>query len=220
SSSPESAIGIRIGASLIAFLLGAWFLRMYLPAKAKQAKREYAAAAWTASTGPLFFIGVLTMVNMQASVLILAALRGPEAAGVFQAAARGAELVAFSLLVANFALQPLISRLHALGNLRELQRVVTFTARATLAAALPVALALAIFAAPILGALFGAPFERGATCLAILCAAQVFNAAIGSVDHLLNMTGHERDTAVGMALGAGANLGLNLLLVPWLDIEG
>lgn len=220
SLSPEAAIAFRIAATALAFLIGAALLRRHFPREARQAAPEYAARAWAASAGPLFCIGVLSLVNLQADVLMLALLRGPEAAGVYQAAARGAELVAFSLLVANFALQPLISRLHALGDLRELQRVVTLTARATLLVALPVAFALALFAAPILRALFGAPFERGALCLVILCAAQVVNAGIGSVDHLLNMTGHERDTALGMALGAAANVALNAALIPLWGIEG
>lgn len=218
--SPASAAALRALATAAALVAGGWFLARSLPRPVRASAPRYEGRAWAASAGPLFFIGLLSVVNLQADVLLVAALRGPESAGVYQAAARGAELVAFSLLVANFALQPMISRLHALGDRAGLQRAATLTARMALGGALPLALVFAAFGGPILGAVFGAPFERGALSLAILCAGQAVSAALGSVDHLLNMTGHERDTLLGLALGAAVNIVLNLLLVPHWDIEG
>lgn len=38
--------------------------------------------------------------------------------------------------------------------------------------------------------------------------------------NILNMTGHERDAALGLALGAFINIVLNAVLVPVWDIEG
>lgn len=60
------------------------------------------------------------------------------------AAARGAELVAFSLVVVNMAIQPTISRLYAAGEMQRLQRVITTAARVTVALALPAALILSL----------------------------------------------------------------------------
>ena len=37
---------------------------------------------------------------------------------------------------------------------------------------------------------------------------------MGSVGQVLNMTGHEKDSAIGMAIGAIANVCLNFLLIP------
>ena len=37
---------------------------------------------------------------------------------------------------------------------------------------------------------------------------------------LLNMTGHERDTALVVGMSAVANIALNLLLIPRLGLEG
>jgi O-antigen/teichoic acid export membrane protein len=218
--SSASATALRLAVTVLGLVAGAWFLLRSVPLAVRIAEPRYERKAWAASAGPLFVIGLLSIVNLQADLLLVAALRGPESAGVYQAAARGAELVAFSLLVANFALQPMISRLHALGDTAGLQRAATFTARLALGAALPLALVLAAFGGPILGVVFGAPFERGALCLAILCAGQAVSAALGSVDHLLSMTGHERDAALGLALGAAANVALGLVLIPRWDIEG
>jgi len=73
---------------------------------------------------------------------------------------------------------------------------------------------------PIMQSVFGEAFGRGAIALAILSGAQVINAATGSVNDLLNMTGHERDTMMGMIVGVVANVVLNFLLIPMWDITG
>ena len=151
---------------------------------------------------------------------MLVALQSADAAGVYQAAARGAELVAFSLVVVSAVVQPTISRLHELGDVQRLQRVVTAAARLALVLALPVAFVLAFFAEPILHIVYGPEFDRGAVCLIILSAAQVINVSAGLVSQILIMTGHVLDAAKGMTLGAVVNVVLNAILIPIWEIEG
>jgi O-antigen/teichoic acid export membrane protein len=43
---------------------------------------------------------------------------------------------------------------------------------------------------------------------------------MGSVAFILNMTGHERDSAWGISAAAGVNVLLNLALIPSFGIEG
>jgi O-antigen/teichoic acid export membrane protein len=54
----------------------------------------------------------------------------------------------------------------------------------------------------------------------ILLVGQFVNSAAGSVGSLLNMTGHERETARGIAVSAVINLLLNFILVPFWGIIG
>ena len=68
--------------------------------------------------------------------------------------------------------------------------------------------------------LFGEPFAVAYLPLVILLCGQLVNAATGSAGPLLNMTGHERDTARGVAVGAGVSVVLNLLLVPPFGLYG
>ena len=67
---------------------------------------------------------------------------------------------------------------------------------------------------------FGAAYAQGATALAVLCFGQLLNAAVGPVGVLLNMSGHERDTLIGVSMASGANVILNLLLIPFLGLLG
>lgn len=218
--SPETAITARIIAVVAAYLIGAWILLHRLPTSLRAVTSRYEVKQWARSAAPLLFMGGMSVINTQTDVLMLAAIKGNEAAGVYQAAARGADLVAFSLMVINMAIQPSISRLYATGQSSRLQRLITAAARGALAFALPVALALIVLGKPILSLIFGNEFERGATALGILCCGQIINAAAGSVGQILNMTGHERDSAFGFTIGAATNFVLNLLLIPIWGLEG
>jgi O-antigen/teichoic acid export membrane protein len=104
--------------------------------------------------------------------------------------------------------------------MQRLQRMITLAARSTLILALPAALVLILFARQILGNVFGPAYETGAACLAILCAGQLINSGAGSVGLILNMTGHERDSAFGLGIGALTNVTLNIALIPLFDIAG
>ncbi|MDQ3564372.1 MAG: polysaccharide biosynthesis C-terminal domain-containing protein [Pseudomonadota bacterium] len=94
------------------------------------------------------------------------------------------------------------------------------SARVVLLVSLPVALSMIIFGRWILLTVFGLEFVSGATALAILSAAQIVNAAMGSVGLLLIMTGHERDTATGVGIAAAVNVTLNVLLIPVWGLKG
>jgi len=67
---------------------------------------------------------------------------------------------------------------------------------------------------------FGPEYDASYGPLLILIAGQAVNSAAGSVGFLLNMTGHERDTAAGMGVAVALNLALNLALIPSWGILG
>lgn len=217
---PEYAIVARLVAAAVAFGVGAVLLLKHLPPAVRQVKPEYELRTWARAALPLLFIAGINIVNTQTDILMLAALRGSESAGVYQAAVRGAELVAFALVIANMAIQPSLARLYATGDTARLQRLVTWSARGATAAALPLAAVMILWGGPIMAAVFGADFARGAIALAILSAAQLVNAFTGPANSLLDMTGHQDDTLKAMVAGVLANVILNTLLIPRWDIAG
>lgn len=218
--SPELAILARLLATAAAFGVGAALLLRRIPAAVHRAAPEYQPRTWGRAALPLLFIAGINIVNAQTDILMLAALRGSASAGVYQAAVRGAELVAFSLVIVNMAIQPSLARLHAAGDKARLQRLATWGARGATAAALPLAAVMIFWGKPIMAAVFGADFARGAIALAILSAAQLINAFTGPANSLLDMTGHQDDTLKAMAAGVFTNVALNALLIPRWDIAG
>lgn len=218
--SPELAILARIVATAAAFGVGAALLLRRIPATVRRAAPEYQPRAWARAALPLLFIAGINIINMQTDILMLAALRGSASAGVYQAAVRGAELVAFALVIVNMTIQPSLARLHAAGDKARLQRLATWGARSAAAAALPLAAVMILWSGPIMAAVFGADFARGAIALAILSAAQLVNAFTGPANSLLDMTGHQNDTLKAMVAGVVTNVALNALLIPRWDIAG
>jgi O-antigen/teichoic acid export membrane protein len=169
---------------------------------------------------PLLLLSSMGIVNARIDVVMVAAIRGANSAGVYQAAVSGAELVAFSLVVMNLVIQPTISHLYARGEMQQLQRIITMAVRSALGLAMFTALVFILFATPILEIVYGRQFKGGAVSLMILCVAHVINTAAGPVDQTLNMTGHERSTALGMTVGAVVNVLLNAVFIPLWGIEG
>lgn len=218
--SPETAILARIIATGVAFGVGAALLIRAIPEPVRRAPPEFRPRIWGRAALPLLFIAGIHVINTQTDILMLAALRGSESAGVYQAAVRGAELVAFSLVIVNMAIQPSLSQFHAVGDYARLQRLATWGALGATAAALPLAAVMILWGAPILGTVFGHDFERGAIALTILAAAQLVNAFTGPANSLLDMTGHHNDALKAMAIGVLANVTLNALLIPRWDIAG
>jgi O-antigen/teichoic acid export membrane protein len=218
--SPQMAITARVIATGVAFLCGAILLIRRMPRTVRGVAPQYEYRHWIRSSLPLLFIAGMHIISVQTDVLMLAILRGNESAGIYFAASRGAELVAFSLVVVSMAIQPTIARLFASGDSIRMQRVATLAARASAGAALPVAMVMIFAGEPLMKVVFGEAFGRGAIALAILSGAHLINAVMGSAIVLLNMTGHERDTLKAVSVGVLVNVALNFLFIPRWDIAG
>lgn len=216
----DTAMIIRLAATAIALILAASMVFPTVRRAIIRSAPEYDYATWLRSVGPLLVLGGFTIINTQTDVLMLVAITGPESAGIYQAAARGAELVAFSLLVINGVVQPAISRLYALGERDELQRLITRSTRIAIALALPVAIVVGVFSGPILRVVYGSEYIAGAFALSLLCVAQLINVSAGLVGQILVMTGHEWDAALGVGLGALVNIVLNFILIPPWGLAG
>lgn len=217
---PALAMALHALAAFMAFLVGATLLLRTLPKPVRAAKPAYNTRVWFVSALPLSFIAGMQVINGQTDIVMLGFFTTAEEVGIYRIAAHGAQLVAFTLGAINMVISPHIAHLYAVGDHKRLQQMLTWSARVILASALPVALAFVLFGESILGFLYGPDFTVGYWALVILCMGQLTNAAMGSVAFILNMTGHERDSAWGIGAAASVNALLNLALIPPLGIEG
>ncbi len=218
--SAQTAMALHAVSAGLALGVGVVLLKRWLPDPARQAKPRYEDRAWARTVLPLALMASAHALSAYTDVVMLGLFRPAAEVGVYQVAAQTAMLVVFGLGAVNMVVAPNISRLHALADHARLQRMVTGSARVVLAGALPVAFVLILLGGVLLEWVFGAEFARGHAPLAILAAGQLVNAAAGSVGFLLNMTGHERDTAVGVGIAAVANVLLNLALIPPFGMVG
>jgi O-antigen/teichoic acid export membrane protein len=216
---PTTALGANVAGVAVAFVVGAVMLRRTLPAALRTVRPEYVTREWLRVSLPIMLIAGVWVANNYLTTLILGALDGARAAGVYTAVQKGAEVIVIVLYASNMSLAPAIARLHARRDWQGLEHTTEHMARATLLVSAPVALAFMVFPHVYLD-LFGAGFQTGATALIILALGQLINAAAGPSGNVLLMTGHERMAVRGVAAGLLANVVLAVVLVPPFGVTG
>jgi O-antigen/teichoic acid export membrane protein len=213
------AMGMNVLVASITFLIGTVLLNRAIPRKAREAVPIYQTTVWRQSALPILFSTVLQIVNGRLDTLLLGAIKGAGAVGIYSVAARWGELLTFFLSTLLPALAPRIASLHTTGDREGLQRVVTRCARMTLLCSLPIVIVL-LGGSHWLLLLYGPTFTQGQTALIILSIGQLCNVLVGPVGWLLLMTGHERDTVTSLVASVTVNAGLNLGLTPHMGLEG
>jgi len=217
--SAPRAVGMHVAAIAVALLIEVWLLRRAIPPAVIKEAPIYHSREWLRGAMPLLFISGMAIITSRTDVIMLGMIKGADATGLYHVASRGAQFITLFLYSVNEALAPVIARLYAKGDMEALQRVVTESIRIILMFALPVALAMIFFGHWFL-LIFGPDFVGSSNALAILSIGHLMDCAIGSVGLLLIMTGHGRESAIGMGIGAGVNIILNLLLIPKWGLEG
>jgi O-antigen/teichoic acid export membrane protein len=216
---PTTALVANVLGVTVAFVIGALLLRRALPDALRAHRPEFVTRKWLRASLPMMLISGVWMANNYITTVIVGALDGSRAAGVYSVVQKGAEVIVILLYAANMPLAPVIARLHARGDQYGLEHTTERMARATLLVSAPVAAAFIVFPDIFLG-FFGGGFRTGATALIILAVSQLINAAAGPSGNLLLMTGQERIAVRGVAAGLLANVVLAIVLVPPLGVTG
>lgn len=207
-------LSIHLG-SLAVSCFAAWAIyRHLLPDAARSAVPTRDTPVWWRSIRWLALIAGVQMVNTNADLVLLGSLSTEEEAGIYRIASQFSVFVTFGLGVVSSVVAPRYASLHASGKMAELASLARRSSLASLVMAVPVAGLLAIVGPTVLARTTGPAFAASYVPLMILCVAQLVSAAAGPAEQLLNMTGHERDTLLGVFLSAIANLLLNALLIP------
>jgi len=218
--SPGGVMGMQVISATVAFCVGLYFFFRNRPAELMTARPVYRTSLWIKTSIPFGLIAGMQEINGQTDILVLGLFHSDSDVGLYRVATQMAAFVVFGLYVVNMVQGPHIAHLFACKDMPRLQRMVTKSARAILAFTLPVVLVLVLFGKMIITAAFGAEFAAAYPALVVLCLGQLVNASFGSVGSLLNMTGYEKDTFQGIAIGAFVNVALNFALTPVWGIMG
>ncbi len=213
------AVQLQVAAVALAFIVGVVVLVRARPAEARGVPPRYATREWTRAAIPLTILSGIHVINGRLDIVMVGWMEGQAAAGLYDVATKGSDLVSFALLAINQAVGPTFASLLAEGKLASLQRIITKQTRITMLLGLGVGLGMVLLSGVFL-ALFGPAFAPARAALIILVAAQVYNAAVGPVGLLLIMAHKEAWSAVGFLAAAVLNGILNLLLIPRLGIDG
>lgn len=198
-----------------AFLLGQWLLSKEISSYNISDKPTYETKKWVKSLAPFTAIAAIYIVNNQLATVILGWFSMPDQIGYLRVADRVAQLILLSLTVVNLISAPQIAQYAKSGDYQKLEQVARHSVRIALALAFPISIFLIIMGKPIIGLSFGDAFREPVWLpLAILCIGQLCNVYFGSVGTVLNMSGYERNTLIGVGIGLTVNFILSLLLIP------
>lgn len=177
------------------------------------------ARRWFLVSVPLLLMSGFQMVLNRADVLMVGTLLGATEAGFYNAGARTARLLSFLLSAFNAIAAPMISEYWTQRDRDGLENLFTRIIQWVFWPSVALAVVLFAFGGPILR-IFGPEFDVAWSVLVLVGVGQLINAVTGPVGYLMGLTGHERVTAWVYGVSAGANVGLNLLLVPSLGLVG
>lgn len=168
---------------------------------------------------PRSLAGVFVLAITWVDALILGALEGSEAVGVYAAATRW--LIAGNIAgnAVTTAFGPQISAVLATEGPAGARRLFQGATAWFVLLAWPAYFTAMAFA-PLLVRAFGPGFDDGAAVIAITGTGFLLAAAAGPVDMLLLMAGRSRLSLLNTAMALAVNVGANLALIPPFGIRG
>lgn len=170
-------------------------------------------------SGYLAVSGVLALINLKLDMIMLGDLAGDTATGVYAAAVRISELWYFLPGIIATAVFPSLLDLQK-KDPSAFQSVFQNTLDALAALAFAVILVLSLFAGPIVYVAFGPEYAPAATVIVIHAWGGLFVAVRAMASKWLVAYDLYAMSLVSHGLGAGANFGLNLLLIPLWGANG
>tara|TARA_B100001109_G_C18863853_1_gene475664 strand:+ start:4551 stop:5891 length:1341 start_codon:yes stop_codon:yes gene_type:complete len=168
---------------------------------------------------PMYLNSSLDLIGRWADILVLGFFCTDFQIGAYHLVSRLATAISVPLQALNSIITPKFRQLFIQNNLTTLKEVAQKSAKGTFVVAFLAGSALVIFGYWIIE-FFEPAYVIAYSSLIVLVIGMVANSFFGSVLHLLNMTeGHMLLMRISTVVTA-ANIGLNLILIPELDIIG
>lgn len=225
-------IGFTAGAFVLGFHLGAtaamlasaaavWIamigqmivLNRRLNGHIESGPKAYDFRGWLAISLPILLVESFYLLLSYTDVLVLQQFRPPEEVGIYFAVVKTLALVSFIHYAMSATTAHRFAEYHALGDKERLSAYVAHAIKWTFWPSLSATALLLALGKPLLW-LFGSKFVGGYDIMFIAAIGLVVRSAIGPVERLLNMLGHQHICALAYALSFVMNVMLCLALVP------
>jgi O-antigen/teichoic acid export membrane protein len=216
---PTFAIYAFVSGEVFAVILSAVFLiKKTGIIKTKGLQCEYRKVLDVAFT--MIFTALSLILFTQTDLWVIGMYTNTESVGIYGVVTKFVTLIILPLGIFSTIIPPLMSSIHTSGNIEELRRVVRESSRWILTASMPIILILIMEGELLLKYIFGEKFTAGYVALLILSIGQIVNSSTGLVGYLLQMTGGHRIIMKINIFWGILNVILNLILVPYLGING
>ena len=217
------ALGFQLGAAtaMAASAAAVWIaligqmlvLNRRLARHVEPGPKVYDVRGWLAVSLPILLVESFYLLLSYTDVLVLQQFRAPEEVGVYFAVIKTLALVSFIHYAMSATTAHRFAEYHALGDSQRLSAYVAHAINWTFWPSLAATIALLALGRPLLW-LFGPQFVVGYDIMFVAAIGLVVRSAIGPVERLLNMLGHQHICAAAYALAFAMNLALCVALVP------
>ena len=218
--SAEMAMQLHIAAAVVTTAVGGVLLVLSCGVGNGPAGRSMEWRKWALTLVPLSLIGGLQIILGKTDVVMLRGFIGAEEVAIYFIANQLGNLVFLADQAVQMVKGPMMARAVQKQDFRALQYIYSRGALFVFLLALPAAVFLLLFAAPILGAVFGPEYRSAYPVVAVFAIGYVVQALFGNTDLLLKVTDNEWVVMRAMMLGIIANIALNALLISWLGALG
>ena len=192
--------------------------RLLEPTRTRARARDVWRRFWRYSV-PLAGAGALRVMIRWIDTLIVGALLGVVAAAIYTASTRLLRLGSFANQAVFQAVSPEVSAALAQGDREAAEGTFQISTAWLVLATWPLYMTALLFAEPIVG-IFGDGFGPGAGALRILAIAMLISSACGPVEAVLSMSGRSKLVLFDNSMALGANVFLNLVLIPVWGLNG
>jgi len=216
-------LGLRLGAStaMLASAAAVWIamigqmlvLNRRLAGHIEAGPKAHDFRGWLAISLPILLVESFYLLLSYTDVLVLQQFRSSEEVGVYFAVVKTLALVSFIHYAMSATTAHRFAEYHALGDKVRLSAYVAHAINWTFWPSLVATLTLLALGKPLLW-LFGPQFVAGYDIMFVAAIGLVVRSAIGPVERLLNMLGHQHICALAYALAFVMNVVLCVALVP------
>jgi len=217
------ALGLRLGATaaMLASAAAVWIamigqmmvLNRRLVGHVEAGPKAYDFHGWLAVSLPILLVEGFYLLLSYTDVLVLQQFRSSEEVGIYFAVVKTLALVSFIHYAMAATTAHRFAEYHVLGDKARLSAYVTHAINWTFWPSLAATVLLLALGRPLLS-LFGPQFVGGYEIMFIAAIGLVVRSAIGPVERLLNMLGHQHICALAYALAFVMNVVLCVALVP------
>ncbi|MBR0691776.1 lipopolysaccharide biosynthesis protein [Bradyrhizobium lablabi] len=217
------ALGLHLGATIAmaASAAAVWIaaigqsivLNRRLAAHVEPGEKAYDVRGWLAIALPILLVESFYLLLSYTDVLMLQQFRSSEEVGIYFAVVKTLALVSFIHYAMSATTAHRFAEYNALGDKDRLSAYVAHAIGWTFWPSLFATAVLLAFGKPLLW-LFGPHFVVGYDIMFVAAIGLVVRSAIGPVERLLNMLGHQGICATAYAVSFFMNVGLCIELVP------
>ena len=190
-----------------------------LKTKIKAGPRAFDVRHWFAISIPIFLVEGFYLLLTYADVIVLKQFSPSRDVAIYYAASKTLALVAFVYYAVAQTAAHKFTEFHVSGDRERLANFLAHVTRLTFWPSFGATALVLVFGMPLLW-LYGREFVEGYYLMFILAIGLLARASVGPVERLLNMLGQQYACAVVYATAFAINVGLCVLLIPWLGPAG